>query len=44
MWLLLVSFFKTGIKVAATMLDPDDAIHEKRLGCIYAKEVALITM
>jgi hypothetical protein len=28
--------------VAATMLDPDDAIDEKRLGCVYEKEAALI--
>jgi hypothetical protein len=35
--LFLVSFSETGIKVAAIMLDPDDAINEKRLGCVYEK-------
>jgi hypothetical protein len=40
--LFLVSFFETGIKVAAIMLDPDDAIDEKRLGRVYEKEVALV--
>jgi hypothetical protein len=43
-WLFLLSFSETGIKVMATMLDPDDAINEKRLGCVYAKEATLITM
>jgi hypothetical protein len=43
-WLFLISFSETGIKVVATMLDPDDAIDEKRLGCVYVKEVTLITM
>jgi hypothetical protein len=28
--------------VAATMLDPDDAIDEERLGCVYEKEAALV--
>jgi hypothetical protein len=37
-----VSFSETGIKVAAIMLDPDDAIDEKRLGCVYEKEAALV--
>jgi hypothetical protein len=37
-----MSFFETGIKVAAIMLNPDDAIDEKRLGCVYEKEAALI--
>jgi hypothetical protein len=40
--LFLVSFFGIGIKVAATILDPDDAIDEKRLGCVYEKEAALV--
>jgi hypothetical protein len=42
--LFLVSFSETGIKVAATMLDPDDAIDEKGLGCVYTKEATLIIM
>jgi hypothetical protein len=37
-----MSFSETGIKVVATMLDPDDVIDEKRLECVYEKEVALI--
>jgi hypothetical protein len=37
-----VSFYETGIKVTPIMLDPDDVIDEKRLGCVYEKEAALI--
>jgi hypothetical protein len=40
--LFLVSFSETGIKVAAIMLDPDDAIGAKRLGCVYEKEADLV--
>jgi hypothetical protein len=40
--LFLVSFSETGIKMAAIMLDPDDAIDEKRLGCVYEKEAPLV--
>jgi hypothetical protein len=28
--------------VAAIMLDPDDAIGAKRLGCVYEKEADLV--
>jgi hypothetical protein len=41
-WLFLVSFSETGIRVVAIKLDPDDAINKKRVGCVYAKEAALI--
>jgi hypothetical protein len=37
-----MSFSETDIKVAAIMLDLDDTIDEKRLGCVYEKEAALV--
>jgi hypothetical protein len=40
--LFFVSFSETDIKVVATMLDPDDPIDEKRLECVFEKEVTLI--
>jgi hypothetical protein len=43
-WLFLVSFSETDIKVVATILDPDDTIDEKKLRCVYVKEAARFTI